>query len=287
MKRMGLQFRFSLNETKPFLKIGIYQVGGQIVNYFNRDIDVLIIGKLMGSEVLGGYSLAKQLVRRPLQIIDPVVMKVYASILPKFQHDKSKLRFYFSEILHNVSIINALVYGLIALLAPIIVTIFYGSGFDDIYFIVVGFCVIVYLRSISGKIGILVVTTGRTELELYWNILQIAFFPIAIFIGAQYSIYHIVLLIAILQVLLLLPCWYIFYKKLINLKLREYLVNILKPFGISLFFYVMYYATQKYLITGIPSLITQIIFSLMLMVALGFYTYFFSEEITKLLKLKN
>ena len=36
-RKYSLLFHYRFAETKPFLKIGIYQVGGQVINYFNRD----------------------------------------------------------------------------------------------------------------------------------------------------------------------------------------------------------------------------------------------------------
>ena len=38
IKKHGLLFHYRFSETLPFLKIGIYQVGGQIVNYFNPSV---------------------------------------------------------------------------------------------------------------------------------------------------------------------------------------------------------------------------------------------------------
>ena len=58
VKKYGLRMHFSFNETKRFLKIGLYNTGGQILNYLNKEVDVLIVGRLLGTEVLGTYSLA-------------------------------------------------------------------------------------------------------------------------------------------------------------------------------------------------------------------------------------
>ena len=87
LRKYGLLFRFKFIETKPFLKIGIYQVGGQVVNYFNRDLDILIIGKFFSPEILGGYSLAKQLVFRPAQILNPIITKIASPGLSLLQNN--------------------------------------------------------------------------------------------------------------------------------------------------------------------------------------------------------
>src|SRR5690606_13801002 len=120
IKKNPVLFHYDYSETKPFLKIGVYQVGGQIINYFNRDLDVLIIGKFFGADILGGYSLAKQLVRRPISIIDPVINKVAISILPRYQSNNVLLLQYFNSLIRNLSIINAFVYGAIAIAAPLV-----------------------------------------------------------------------------------------------------------------------------------------------------------------------
>ena len=77
----------NFQEAMPFLKIGVFEVGSQFVNFFNRDLDIIIIGKLFSTELLGGYSLAKQLVYKPAQIINPIATKIANPLLAKFQKD--------------------------------------------------------------------------------------------------------------------------------------------------------------------------------------------------------
>src|SRR5699024_9863434 len=110
IRSRGMLFHFKFEETREFLRVGIYQVGGQVVNYFNRDVDILLIGKFFGSEVLGGYSLAKQLVRKPSSIVNPIVTTVASPILSKIQDDADNLKNKFLYFLKIVSSINFLAY---------------------------------------------------------------------------------------------------------------------------------------------------------------------------------
>ena len=121
IRKYGLLFHFKMSETLPFLKIGIYQVGGQIANYFNRDFDILIIGKFFSTEILGGYSLAKQLVFRPAQIINPILVKVASPTLAKFQDDIVALKQNYLKLINIVSSINIPVYIGIIIFAPLVV----------------------------------------------------------------------------------------------------------------------------------------------------------------------
>ena len=62
MKIIRVIFYCSPHYVLNLLKIGIFQTGTRILDFFSNKIDVLIIGKLLGTEVLGLYDLVKNLV---------------------------------------------------------------------------------------------------------------------------------------------------------------------------------------------------------------------------------
>lgn len=219
----GILFHFKFKETKPFLKIGIYQVGSQVINYFNRDLDILLIGKLFGPEVLGGYSLAKQLVQRPMQILNPIITKVATPVFSLIQSDNILLRRNFLSFLNIVSTANFTAYSLLALLAYPVVFILYGSDFTHIVVLVQILSVYMFIRSVGNPIGSLVVATGRTDLEFYWNIVVLLVTPIAIFIGAQYSVEIVAFSLVITMLLLLIPSWKLLINKVCGASLGQYL----------------------------------------------------------------
>jgi len=225
IKRIGIKLHFVFAETKPFLKIGIYQVGGQIMNYFNRDLDILLIGKFFGSEILGGYSLAKQLVFRPAQIINPILTKVGAPVLAKFQNNIEALRKNYLKLLNIISTVNFIIYLVIIVFAKYIVLILYGQGFDDIVIIVQILSVYMYFRSLGNPAGSLIIATGKTDLGFYWNSLVLLIMPIIIYTASQFSIVIVAISLSVAMVFLTIPAWYFMIRKMINVGLREYLVS--------------------------------------------------------------
>jgi O-antigen/teichoic acid export membrane protein len=210
---------------------------------FNRDLDVLIIGKFFGADTLGGYSLAKQLAKRPLSIINPIINRVAISILPRYQNDETLLLKYFNRLINNLSFINAFIYGFIAISAPLIIYVLYGNDYLYITPVVRLFTIVIYFRSVSSLVGVLSITKGRTDLEFYWNLIIAFVMPIVIFIGVNESIEIIVLLLAVAQFLLIFPSWYMFYLKQINMPLLGYVRSILIPFFIAGIIYMLYYFT--------------------------------------------
>ncbi|WP_299626086.1 MOP flippase family protein [uncultured Tenacibaculum sp.] len=224
----GVSFFFSYQLTKPFLKIGGFQVGGQIVNYFNRDIDTLIVGKFFGVEILGGYNLAKQLVFRPASILNPIITNVSAPILAKLQDDLEVLKKNYLKLVNIIATINIPIYILVIVFAPFIVRIMYGEGFDNIVSLVRILSVYMMYRAIGNPIGSLVIATGKTHLEFVWNLVILFFMPLAVFIGSQFTIEAVAFSIVICSSLLFIPSWYMLVKKMIGASLKEY-VKSLKP----------------------------------------------------------
>ena len=222
VKDVGLKIHFKYLDTKPFLSIGIYQVGGQIINFFNRDIDTLIIGKYFGAEILGGYNLAKQLVFRPSQVINPMITKVASPVLAKFQTDKLTLKNNYLKLVSIISTINIPVYIGLIIFAPIAVRMLYGEGFDNIVNLVRVLSVYMMFRAISNPIGSLVIATGRTELEFKWNLFTFFIMPIAIVTGAQFSIEAVTWTITITMIMLFVPSWWLLVREIIDVSLLTY-----------------------------------------------------------------
>ncbi len=221
-----VRFHFKYRETKSFLKIGIFQVGSQIVNYCNRDLDVLLIGKFFGPEILGGYSLAKQLVFRPAQIINPILTQVATPTLAKMQNDLMVLKINYLKLINLVSSINFIAYLAIFVFAPYLVQIFYGDDYSLIVPIVRILSFYMYIRALGNPIGSLVVATGKTYLEFYWNVFTLAIMPILIFLGAQRSVEWVAICISLGMFLLIVPNWYFLVRKMIPVSLNEFIVSL-------------------------------------------------------------
>lgn len=231
LRDRGLLFHFNYSETKPFLKIGIYQVGGQVVNYFNRDLDILLIGKFFGSEILGGYSLAKQLVVKPMTILNPIITKVASPVLALLQKDREELKRKFLSFLNIVATANFTAYSLLAIFAYPAVWILYGEDFTHITIIVQILSFYMFLRSVGSPVGSLVIATGRTDLEFYWNLFVLLVMPISILIGSMFTIEIVALSLCIAMSALLIPFWKLLINKLSGASLMEFLYSYIPRWG--------------------------------------------------------
>lgn len=220
--KYGLMLHFNFSETRPFLKIGMYQVGGQVINFFNRDLDILLIGKFFSADALGGYSLAKQLVFRPAQLINPILTRVASPTLALFQRNKQELKNKYLKLINIVTSINIPVYVGLIIFAPLAVRVLYGTGFSDIVILVRVLSIYMIFRAIGNPIGSLIVATGRTELELIWNFVTLLILPVFIYIGSLFGLVWVTVSITLAMAALYIPSWRILVFNLTNASFKEY-----------------------------------------------------------------
>lgn len=227
IKRHPLGAYCSFKCVIPYLRIGIYQVGAQSVNYFSRDFDVLIIGKILGAEALGGYSLAKQLVGRPYFLVNPIINKVATPYLAKFQYSIDVLRQQYFQSLRIVSGLNIVVYTLLILFAYPAVYILYGADYVDITIIVQVLSLFMLERAIGNPLGSLMAATGKTNLDFMWNVIYACIVPFFIFAGISFgSTFMVAIFMDLCSVCLFYPNWRYVIRPIIGGTFKEYITTI-------------------------------------------------------------
>jgi len=231
-----IRLHFSYKDTVPFLRVGGYQMGSKILDFASREADVFIVGKMLGAEALGLYSLSKQIVSKLFSLINPIVVNVLSPLLSSIQKESERLKSTFLKVVKYLAYINFPLYFLILINSREILSIVYGSeyaeGFLVLSLLAVYYCII----SLSNPVGSLQIATGRTDIGFVWTILRVIISPVFIFMGSIYSINGVALSIAILAVILLIPMWYMQLRPMADIALREYFEQFYKPLSVFLIF---------------------------------------------------
>lgn len=78
---------FNISSLKIILSYSSYQFLFNLINYFSRNLDKLLIGKYMGMSLLGYYEKSYRLMMLPLQNITYAITPVMHPIFSDFQND--------------------------------------------------------------------------------------------------------------------------------------------------------------------------------------------------------
>lgn len=153
------------------LKYGSYQAGSQVVNQIRTQADQLILGRALGPESLGVYSLAKELVTYPLRFAQPLFSRLVLPVLAGCQSNESALEVAFKKTLSKTAILSSLVYVGVVLFSASIVEIMYGDQFSSVAELIPLIVLFGVLRPLGLSIGMLAQATGRTSNEFRWNLI--------------------------------------------------------------------------------------------------------------------
>lgn len=88
-----------LGAIRKIFSYSAYQFLFNVINYFSRNLDKLLIGKYMGMSQLGYYEKSYRLMMLPLQNITQVITPVMHPIFSDFQNDLQRLGAAYERIL--------------------------------------------------------------------------------------------------------------------------------------------------------------------------------------------
>ncbi|MDA3878624.1 MAG: MOP flippase family protein, partial [Halothiobacillus sp.] len=120
-------WRFQWADVRSFLGFGGALVANNIVNEFNRSIDLLLGGRMLAASALGLYSLPRQIVFQIQGMVNPIITRVGFPLIAQVQADIPKVRSIYLKTLNMTAATNAPLYVGIAFFAPEVVSIMLGD----------------------------------------------------------------------------------------------------------------------------------------------------------------
>ena len=216
-------------------------MGERTINYFNSQFDTILIGKLLGVESLGVYTIAKELIMRPAMIINPILTRVAFPTMSKIQDDIPRLKNIYIRMINFVASINFPIYVAIITLAPELVRLLFGHKWDEAIPIIQILSIFGAIRSTGNPIGSLILARGRANLGFWWNFGLFFYVPLSIFIYSQWGLMGIAWGLVANMIILQLPGYYVLVKPLSGAGLKEYFWQIGRALLISIAVYILVY----------------------------------------------
>lgn len=162
---------------------------GSLLNYGVRNVDDLLIGKVIGADALGVYQMAYRLMLWPLQKVSRVVGKVMFPALSLIQDDKKRVKRVFLKGISSIALITfPMVLGM-WVIAPYAINTMLGEKWTGVIPIFQVLCILGIPQSIATNTGWIFLSQGRTDvrlkLQIGFSILFITSFIIGINWGAM------------------------------------------------------------------------------------------------------
>ncbi len=179
-------FRWRL--IRPHLSFGAYQMGERSLTFASSNVDYVLIGRFLGAGALGSYSLAYQLVVRPVFVINPVVTRVAFPIFARRQDDDAALRRGYLQIVRVVAYVTMPLLAGLAVVAPDFVPVVLGDQWVESVPVIQILCLLGVLRCLANPVGTVLLAKDRPDLGFKGNLVSFAVMAVALLIAVQHGL---------------------------------------------------------------------------------------------------
>lgn len=158
--RWGTRF----SAIKPLLTFSAYQFGFNIINYFSRNLDNILVGRNFGASSLGIYDKAYQLMRYPLMLLTFAMTPAIQPVVRKYAGDKEKVEALHRDFTFKLSFLGAAAGLGVFLLAEWIVRVMLGNQWQAVVEIIRILAIAIPVQIILSTSGSFFQAMNRTDL---------------------------------------------------------------------------------------------------------------------------
>ena len=269
-------WNLSYHKIKRHLYFGINLQVGSLLNYCARNVDDLLIGKVIGSSTLGVYQMAYRLMLWPLQKVSGIVGEVMFPALSTIQGNKEHVKRIFLRVTGYIAFITfPMVLGILVI-APSVVYALLGERWVGVIPIFKVLCILGLTQSIATNTGWIFLSQGRTDIRLRLQLAFSTLFIISFFIGIRWGAIGVAACYTIAS-LLVTPIQFQIAGKLINMTFSDVYKKIIAILVCSILMAAIVFITNQFLISKFSN-----IFKLIIDLFVGILSYIFLIWIFKL-----
>ncbi len=221
-------FQVCAKHFRELFSFGINVVGIQILDFFNRRSDDLLIGYYLGSVPLGYYTVAYRWLLMMTQLLTSVTNQVAMPVFSKLQKEPELLKSGFYTTTQLTSLISFPIFIGMAVLAPEIVKSLFGEKWMPSVPVMQVLAFIGILHSLQYFNGSIIMAMGKPLWKLRLNCLHATANVIAFALVVRWGILAVAAAYVI-RGYLLAPIELFVIRKLIPININTYLRQYVAP----------------------------------------------------------
>lgn len=158
------KIKFSMKPIKAIFNYSAFQFVFNWVNYFETNLDNILIGGIMGSTPLAFYNQAYKLLAYQVNNLTGVITPVLHPILKDYQDKQDDLLQKYTKIQKLLSVLSILVFAICFCASKELIRIVYGSQWDSAIVAFNLLCFSIYSKIMMSTTGALYCSIGNTRL---------------------------------------------------------------------------------------------------------------------------
>jgi O-antigen/teichoic acid export membrane protein len=194
---------FSWGSLEGILRFSAGLFGASLLNYFARSGDSFLIGRYLGSEPLGSYSMAYQLMLFPLSQVSSVIGRVTFPMMAQLQNDLDRFRRFYLQACTAIAFITfPMMCGLFVVTDQFVAAVL-GPKWLAVAPVLKILCPVGMMQSIGTTVGNIYTSTGNTKIMFLWTLATTPVFLIAFALGLFWGIQGVAACYAVVSTILI------------------------------------------------------------------------------------
>ena len=174
--------------VRSSLRFGAEVSGFDILQYFTRTVDQVLIGRFFGANPLGLYTKAMQLALMPTTHISLSILGVGISPLSALYRDAERYRRFYSTLLSVLSFLYMPLVVLLAIESEDLIRLLFGEAWGNAAPFLRILAIAGFVRPITRSYQLVMISCGKTSRYFLWGMVNsvctVAAFAIGIWWGA-------------------------------------------------------------------------------------------------------
>lgn len=201
--RPGL--RFSWQDVRDTVGFGGNVAGFQIFNYWARKGDDLIIGRFLGPQQLGYYSLGYRLMLMPLELVTTVLARVLYPALSRLRDDEKRFGSAYMRLVGSIAFVTFPMMAGLSVLAQPLVEALLGEKWLPAVPIVMVLAPLGMLQSVASSTEVVMLGKGRSDIFVNWGVFAGLIILASFFAGLPWGALGVAVSYALAFTLLFFP----------------------------------------------------------------------------------
>jgi O-antigen/teichoic acid export membrane protein len=178
---------FVFRKVWDMLKFGGNLTGFNVINYFSRNLDNLLIGRFFGAQQLGLYAKAYSLLLLPIHQINAPVQSVALPALSRLFGEPERYRHAYLRILEKLTIVSMPGVTFLIVSSDWLIHVVLGPQWGGAAIIFSFLGVVGLVQPVANTTGMLFITQDRTHHQLRWGFVSGSLSMISIVAGLPWG----------------------------------------------------------------------------------------------------
>jgi O-antigen/teichoic acid export membrane protein len=225
---------------------GGHLTGFDIVNYFARNFDNILLGRYCGASVLGLYSRAYNIMMLPISQVRGPLHAVALPALSHIQNDHLRYKRYYIKLITLIAFITMPLMVFLFFCSDRVIHLLLGDQWSGAANIFKVLSVAAFIQPVGTTWGLVLVSLGQSQKYFTWGIVNSVVIVISFILGLSWGAIGVAAAYTIATYVLLAPTlWYSFRRTPISM--TDFFSAISRPVIASIIMGFVILAVRSYL----------------------------------------